>query len=219
MWVTECHASICPRSGMFKPFVSANPDQRRHHRVISLAAPVKTPSKTAGLAFTLVGFVSKVEFGGNMGATMQATRKLYPNSKDGFTLVEVLVSMAIMAMVFSAAFGSYFLGMRIVEDAREELRASQIIQSEMEALRSLNWTDLEALPSVAPLQPTGYLINQFSKQYLSYRQVSNISGSDGTQKRVIVYVYWKNSRGVYTFQIANTIFTKGGLNDYYYRKA
>ena len=124
-----------------------------------------------------------------MVGTMQATRTRYPNGKDGFTLVEVLVSMSIMAMVFTAAFGAYFLGMRIVEDAREELRASQIIQSEMEALRSLNWTDLSNLPSVAPLQPTGYLINQFSKEYLSYRQVSDISGSDGTQKRVIVYVY------------------------------
>jgi prepilin-type N-terminal cleavage/methylation domain-containing protein len=141
------------------------------------------------------------------------------STSGGFTLVEVMVSMFLMATVFTAAFGAYFLGMRMVDDAREELRASQIIQSEMEALRSLNWTDLDALPSVAPLQPTGYLISQFSKQYLSYRQVSNISGSEGTQKRVIVYVYWKNSRGVYTFQIANTIFTKGGLNDYYYRKA
>jgi prepilin-type N-terminal cleavage/methylation domain-containing protein len=154
-----------------------------------------------------------------MGDKMQAANHSYPENKDGFTLVEVLVSMAIMAIVFTSAFGAWFLGMRMVEDSREELRASQIIQSSMEELRSLNWNDLDNLPTIAPLQPSGLLIQQFSKQYLAYRQVSDVSGSGGTQKRVIVYVYWKNSRGVYTYQIANTIFTKGGLNDYYYRKA
>jgi hypothetical protein len=124
--------------------------------------------------------------------------------------------MFLMAIVFTAAFGTYFLGMRMVEDAREELRASQIIQSELEALRSLNWGDLDALPSIAPITPKGTLIQQFAKNYIAYRQVTSI---DATQKRVIVYVWWINSRGVYTYQIANTIFTKGGLNDYYYRKA
>ena len=49
---------------------------------------------------------------------MQAANKTHSESKGGFTLVEVIVSMALMAMVFTAAFGTYFLGMRMVEDAR-----------------------------------------------------------------------------------------------------
>ncbi len=84
-----------------------------------------------------------------MGKVMQAAGNTYPQnkdaiqSKDGFTLVEVIVSMFLMAIVFTAAFGTYFLGMRMVEDAREEIRASQIIQSELEAMRTLTWDDLE----------------------------------------------------------------------------
>lgn len=124
--------------------------------------------------------------------------------------------MALMAIVFTSAFGSYFLGMRMVEDAREELRASQIIQSELEALRSMNWTELDALPSGgSPISPQGSLIQQFATNYIAYRSVDSI---DASQKRVIVWVWWKNSRGIYTFQIANTVFTRGGLNDYYYRR-
>jgi prepilin-type N-terminal cleavage/methylation domain-containing protein len=152
---------------------------------------------------------------------MQAAGNTYPQDKDGirgkdgFTLVEVIISMVLMAIVFTAAFGAYFLGMRMVEDAREELRASQIIQSELEALRSLNWGDLDDLPSMSPVNPQGSMIQQFAKNYIAYRQVTSI---DATKKRVIVYVWWINSRGVYTYQIANTIFTKRGLNDYYYRK-
>ena len=149
---------------------------------------------------------------------MKEAAQSYPHSKDGFTLVEVMVSVFLMAIVFTAAFGSYFLGMRMVEDAREELRASQIIQSELEAMRSLSWAELEALPSIEPIQPTGTLIQQFAKNYIAYRQVYEVTGSGGTQKQIIVYVWWKNSRDLYSHQIANTVFTKGGLNDYYYRK-
>jgi len=138
-------------------------------------------------------------------------------SSSGFTLVEVIVSMALMAIVVTSAFGSYFLGMRMIDDAREELRASQIIQTELEALRGLNWAELDSLPDVAPITPKGTLIQQFSSDYLAYRQVETVD-ADNTQKRVIVYVWWKNSKGIYTYQISNTIFTRNGLNDYYYRR-
>ncbi len=125
--------------------------------------------------------------------------------------------MALMAIVLTSAFGSYFLGMRMIDDAREELRASQIIQTELEALRGLNWSELDSLPDSEPITPKGTLIQQFSTDYLAYRQVDTLDAGN-TQKRVIVYVWWKNSKGVYTYQIANTIFTKNGLNDYYYRR-
>ncbi|HSH10050.1 MAG TPA: type II secretion system protein, partial [Oceanipulchritudo sp.] len=70
---------------------------------------------------------------------MRAAAQHSPPNTAGFTLVEVIISMTLMAIVFTAAFGSYFLGMRIIEDAREEVRASQIIQSELERLRTKNW--------------------------------------------------------------------------------
>lgn len=146
---------------------------------------------------------------------MQVRKRLNSNNTSGFTLVEVVVGMTLMAMIFTAAFGTYFLGMRIVEDAREELRASQIIQSELEAMRTLNWNDLEALPDVATFEPKGNFVKQFAKDYIAYRQVYDINSE---QKRVVIYVWWTNSRNVYTYQIFNTIFTRYGLNDYYYRQ-
>jgi prepilin-type N-terminal cleavage/methylation domain-containing protein len=150
---------------------------------------------------------------------MQAAGNTYPQnknaiqSKDGFTLVEVIVSMFLMAIVFTAAFGTYFLGMRMVEDAREELRASQIVQSELERMRTLTWDDLEELDPFSPFSPQGNFVNQFSKNYNCYRWVYQMNSS---QKRVIIYVQWVNSRGDTTWQVFNTVFTRNGLNDYYY---
>jgi len=147
---------------------------------------------------------------------MQVQKRLENTAQSGFTLVEVMVGMFLLAVVFTSAFGSYFLGMRIVEDAREELRASQIIQSELEAMRTMNWADMEELAALGTSQfsPQGTFIQNFANDYISYRYVSN----DADKKRVVIWVWWKNSRGTYTFQIFNTVFTKNGINDYYYRQ-
>jgi len=123
--------------------------------------------------------------------------------------------MALIAIVFGSAFGAYFMGMRMVEDAREEVRASQIVQSGLETLRSKSWQEMEAMPYISPYTPSGNFIQRFSNKYLAYFIISDISP---TQKRVSVWVRWKNRRGEYTYQIFSTLVSEGGLNDYYFRK-
>ena len=46
------------------------------------------------------------------------TNKL--SDKGGFTLVEVVISMVLLGMIFSAAFSAYMLGMDMINDAREK---------------------------------------------------------------------------------------------------
>ena len=105
--------------------------------------------------------------------------------------------------------------MRIIQDAREEVRASQIIQSELERLRTKNWQQLNSLEDFAYFEPQGTFVKQYAKQYVAYRYIIDISGKP--QKWVVVVVQWKNSRDVWSRQLFNTVFTKDGLNDYYYR--
>jgi prepilin-type N-terminal cleavage/methylation domain-containing protein len=147
---------------------------------------------------------------------LAASKKSYPSSKDGFTLVEVIVSMFLMATVFTAAFGSYFLGMRIIEDARDQVRASQIIQSELEKLRTANWDQLENMLYAEPLKVDQDFATNYAKDYVGIRYLWDVTA--GQQKWVVVIVTWKNSRGLLTRQVFNTVFTKDGLNDYYYRE-
>ena len=136
--------------------------------------------------------------------------------EEGFTLVEVLVGMFLMAIVFSAAFGTYFLGMKIIDESRQEVRASQIIQSELEAMRTMNWSDMEALNSSEYITPQGEFITKYSAQFRVFRYIQNINSS---QKRVTLWVWWVNSNNQNTFRRFTTVFTKNGLNDYYYRQA
>jgi prepilin-type N-terminal cleavage/methylation domain-containing protein len=148
---------------------------------------------------------------------MKSADKLYSNNKGGFTLVEVVVGSVLMAMVFSASYASYFLGMNMVEDAREELRASQIVQSELERMRTMNWDAVANSRTIESVTPEGIYIKQYSDDYRAYREIKDIDGETDI-KLVRVFVWWTNSKGQRTYQVFNTIMTKDGLNDYHYRK-
>lgn len=148
---------------------------------------------------------------------MKTSDKLYSNAKGGFTLVEVMVSMFLMAIVFTASYSSYFLGMNMVEDAREELRASQIIQSELERMRTMNWDAINSVGSWSKVNPEGEFIKKVSDDYVAYRQIKPVP--DETDLMMVrIFVWWTSSKGTRTFQVFNTIVTKDGLNDYYYTK-
>lgn len=132
---------------------------------------------------------------------------------SGFTLVEIIVSMTLMAMILTAAFGTHFLAMHMIEDSRDQVRASQIIQSELEAMRTMNWSDLEDLGSSGTFTPRGQFVKVFSDRYTAYREIIDLSS---TQKEVIIKVTW-TVRGKTQQQVFNTVFTRNGLNDYNYR--
>ncbi|NDV62956.1 prepilin-type N-terminal cleavage/methylation domain-containing protein [Puniceicoccales bacterium CK1056] len=148
---------------------------------------------------------------------MKTVDKLYTNKTGGFTLVEVIIGSVLMAIVFTASYASYFLGMNLVEDAREELRASQIIQSELERMRTMNWDAINSVAQVTRVIPQGDFIQKFSGDYRAYREIKDIDGQTNL-KMVRVFVWWTNAKGLRTYQVFNTIVTKEGLNDYHYRK-
>ena len=124
--------------------------------------------------------------------------------------------MFILGMVFSAAFGTYFLGLDMINDSREEIRASQIIQSEMERLRTKNWIQLNDRSSGSTFEPSGEFAQTYATKYNAYRYLIKLGTGD--QLLVAIRVEWKNSKGQTSIRWFNTVFTQNGLNDYYYRK-
>lgn len=137
--------------------------------------------------------------------------------REGFTFIEVIVGMTIMSLAITAAFGAFFLGMRIIEESRDEIRASQIIQTELEAMRTLNWLDLEKLPVSEAITPKGEFIRQFSSRFTVTRDVQDVDGRSGAQKYVVLRVAWQTAAGNNQVRYFNTVFTRFGLNDYYVR--
>jgi type II secretory pathway pseudopilin PulG len=59
-----------------------------------------------------------------------------------FTLVEVALAASVMVMVIASSIIVLQYGMRAIDTARYTTLAGQILQSQMEKLRLLNWTQL-----------------------------------------------------------------------------
>lgn len=137
----------------------------------------------------------------------------YIRSK-GFTLTELIVAMGIFTMVIAGGLSGVSRGFDILGDSRNFTRVSQILQSEIESLRSLSWQELTDLPENAEIS----LDTQFdTSAYNLYGVSREIISVEDEIRQVNVIVSHENGRGRLITLKYITFFSKGGLNDYYYR--
>lgn len=140
-------------------------------------------------------------------------RRSSSSKSKGFTLVELIVGMTLMGIVFAGAFSGIKTGFDVLEEARDHTRVTQMLQSELERLRTLNWNDLSSLPSTESVSLEGALAQAYRDRYTFTRQISS-SGSD--RYLVTVIASWENSGRERSLSMS-TLYAKNGLYDYYYR--
>src|SRR5207237_2452039 len=76
-----------------------------------------------------------------MKIRISSQRRAEAGSK-AFTLMEVLVAVAIIGVQFVTLYVGMTQGFGIVQVSRENLRATQILQEKMETIRLYNWDQL-----------------------------------------------------------------------------
>ncbi len=69
-----------------------------------------------------------------------------------YTLAEVLLSVFVLGVMLISLYGGFSAGFAVVQLARENLRATQIMMQKMETVRLLKWSQL--LDTANYLQPT-----------------------------------------------------------------
>lgn len=136
------------------------------------------------------------------------------SQSTGFTLIEVIISVALIGVVLAGLFSLHAQSLRLIEDSRYLTRAGQILQSEMESMRTLNWNDISDLPYYSTFQPSGQFADDYINQFRCYRYLLH---KNDEQRHVLLITQWTNSRGQDETRVFHTIFTKDGINDYYYR--
>lgn len=70
-------------------------------------------------------------------------RRLTPRARSGFTIIEVVIATTVMVLAISSSLIILQWGMRAIDDARYTTLAGQILQSQMEKLRLLSWSQLK----------------------------------------------------------------------------
>lgn len=109
-------------------------------------------------------------------------------NESGFTLIEVLVSIAILMIVGAFLFDSLSFSYGSNTTSKEITVASNLAHEELERVKSLTWNEIMSNSRATVASYTGY-----------ERQVDVINQSTTPPlKRVTVTVYWKDRSIQYT---------------------
>jgi prepilin-type N-terminal cleavage/methylation domain-containing protein len=156
--------------------------------------------------------------------TNACSGKAVRRRRAGFTLVEVLIAVlgvGIMTVTLYMAIGQ---GFAIIQVARENLRATQVLQEKMETMRIYNWdqiTDGNFIPRT--FTEPFYAVDDQDNGGFDYTgqvlitnaaPVGSVSYADN-MRWVIVQVEW-TSGGVVRRREMRTLVSEFGLHQYVY---
>lgn len=143
-------------------------------------------------------------------------RGLSMKGRHGYSLVEVIAAVFVLALAIGSSIVALRLGFGMVETARDQTVVSQFLQSEIETLRLKNWRDLEDLPAEESFRIHSSFDPSISERFACVRRIEDVRPGEYV-KQITLQVTWKTSNGVDRELVFKTRISKEGLNDYYYR--
>src|SRR6266536_5552730 len=78
---------------------------------------------------------------------MQIKSNRSASRHQAFTLMEVMLAVVIVGVEFVSLYVAISQGFAVVQSARENLRATQIMQEQVEIVRVLDWDKIITTPS------------------------------------------------------------------------
>jgi type II secretory pathway pseudopilin PulG len=155
--------------------------------------------------------------------TKACSGKAVRRQRSGFTLVEVLIAtlgVGIMTVTLYMAFGQ---GFAIIQVARENLRATQVLQEKLETMRVYNWDQINEenfIPNTftEPFYAVGDNDNggfDYTGQVLITNAAPVDASYTNSLRWVIVQVEW-TSGGVVRQREMRTLVSEFGLHQYVY---
>lgn len=139
-----------------------------------------------------------------------------------FTLMEVMLAVVIVGVEFVSLYVAISQGFAVVQSARENLRATQIMQEQVEVIRVLDWDKVTTTPSPWSFSASFYPASS-TNQGIIYTGTIAISDAPvpaaySTDVRlVVVSLSWTNganSRLTRNREL-RTLVSRYGLHNYY----
>lgn len=139
-------------------------------------------------------------------------------AQAGFTIVEVAMASFIMAFGIATSIIAMQSGYKSIDLARGSTLAAQILQSEMERLRMMSWTSINALPSTSTFDGASYFSSNpdVVGKYTITRTVTADSTRPTEVKNITVQVRWQTYDLRWHQRSFQALYAKNGLYDYYY---
>ena len=76
--------------------------------------------------------------------------------QSAFTLIEVMVGVCVMGIMIVSLYAGFAFGFQQIRRARENVRATQVLQERLEVIRLVNWNDLNS---------SGYIPTKFTEPF------------------------------------------------------
>jgi Tfp pilus assembly protein PilV len=136
-----------------------------------------------------------------------------PRSRfHGFTIVEVMVASTVLIFGIVTAITTSQRGLQALDTARNLTAATQLMQSEMERIRLLNWTQLQALQQTGGTA-VGTETTTGTARFTCTRAITDVKTD---MKEITVTATWRGYDGRPHTAKLITRYGKSGLNDYFY---
>ncbi len=130
----------------------------------------------------------------------------------GFTLVEVMVASTVLIFGIVTAVTTSQRGLQALDTARNLSAASQIMQSEIERIRLLNWNQLQALQQSGDTAVSADTVAGTAR-FTCTRAITDLKTD---MKEITLTAVWRGYDGREHIAQLITRYGKSGLNDYFY---
>ena len=148
-----------------------------------------------------------------------------PGRQDNaFTLVEVMIGTVVTTLMLVSLYTGFTFGFRELQLARQEARATQILEEKMELIRLLTWDQVANLPGYIPTTFTEsfYATNPTnSSGGLSYTGTVVVTNAPITEsykadlRMVQVTVNWSSGKNTYKRSMSGFV-SQYGMQKYVY---
>ena len=154
-----------------------------------------------------------------------ATRR---NDGRAFTIVEVMIAASVMVLAISSSLIVLQHGLRAIDTARYTTLAGQVLQSQMEKLRLLTWTQINS--ATGPVAYTTFTpdvvatataqLQRFTVAGVPQRCAQAITDASelpgGFMKKITLTATWSGSDGRPHTLSYITYYAKNGMSDFFY---
>ena len=139
--------------------------------------------------------------------------------RSAFTLVEVMVGVIILAVGVASLYLGFSQGFAVIQMARENLRATQILQEKMETIRLFDWSQVTTGPSTTDFTAQFYPLAAAGNQGITYsgtRIITNapVTESYSNDMRLIIFQLTWTSGNVQRQREMSTMVSQYGLHNY-----
>lgn len=154
---------------------------------------------------------------------INATPKTRALATLAYSMIEVLVAVSVLGIMFVSLYSGFSAGFAVIQIARENLRATQILQEKMETIRLYTWDQI----GTAGFVPTNFVESFYAASTnldtttLRYTGTVTIASAPLSEsysnelKHVTIRLEWLSGR-INRSREMSTLVTRNGLQNYIY---